>query len=375
MKRRGCELPTYHQGIAPALVSLVTGTEIDQLPERLTISMLPTKYAMKVARHKKNVASRHPSNKRMLVCKACGRKGQYDLGLVVIDPVVGKLQEQNSSFDMVEHIQCTGYFRCMHCNHAGEWSFPSDFSLFLTTALLVRLAKQENEKVTFGTLQMSDGFQPRWATDGEAHILQKMRAEGQDAFVWNRLGNLYLAGGRPELAVIAFEQSLCLDVGQLESHLSLADMLNQIGEHVDAAHHFRQVLVHARHYRKVDSKRLRDMLVHALQHLFELHLDKPDTISFIPTPEEYGDASKEMSDKRERVLEIKEFSLEPDQPESFYALAESYMGIQQTAAGSVIRSPEELDLLKGQPVRNTKIGRNEPCPCGSGKKYKKCCAS
>jgi len=27
----------------------------------------------------------------------------------------------------------------------------------------------------------------------------------------------------------------------------------------------------------------------------------------------------------------------------------------------------------GEPVRVTKIGRNEPCPCGSGKKYKKCC--
>ncbi len=26
-----------------------------------------------------------------------------------------------------------------------------------------------------------------------------------------------------------------------------------------------------------------------------------------------------------------------------------------------------------QPVRVTKVGRNEPCPCGSGKKYKKCC--
>ena len=24
---------------------------------------------------------------------------------------------------------------------------------------------------------------------------------------------------------------------------------------------------------------------------------------------------------------------------------------------------------------NTKIERNEPCPCGSGKKYKKCCAA
>jgi len=28
-----------------------------------------------------------------------------------------------------------------------------------------------------------------------------------------------------------------------------------------------------------------------------------------------------------------------------------------------------------EPVRRAepKIGRNDPCPCGSGKKYKKCC--
>jgi SEC-C motif-containing protein len=28
---------------------------------------------------------------------------------------------------------------------------------------------------------------------------------------------------------------------------------------------------------------------------------------------------------------------------------------------------------KGDPVRVEHVGRNEPCPCGSGKKYKKCC--
>jgi len=27
------------------------------------------------------------------------------------------------------------------------------------------------------------------------------------------------------------------------------------------------------------------------------------------------------------------------------------------------------------PVRHGKLGRNEPCPCGSGKKYKKCCGA
>lgn len=26
-------------------------------------------------------------------------------------------------------------------------------------------------------------------------------------------------------------------------------------------------------------------------------------------------------------------------------------------------------------VKNEKIGRNDPCPCGSGKKYKKCCGA
>ena len=29
--------------------------------------------------------------------------------------------------------------------------------------------------------------------------------------------------------------------------------------------------------------------------------------------------------------------------------------------------------VKKQPRKVTKIGRNDPCPCGSGKKYKMCC--
>jgi preprotein translocase subunit SecA len=29
---------------------------------------------------------------------------------------------------------------------------------------------------------------------------------------------------------------------------------------------------------------------------------------------------------------------------------------------------EKKPVVKGQ-----KVGRNDPCPCGSGKKYKKCC--
>ena len=38
----------------------------------------------------------------------------------------------------------------------------------------------------------------------------------------------------------------------------------------------------------------------------------------------------------------------------------------------------DLDILLNPPkqrVAEKKVGRNEPCPCGSGKKYKKCCGS
>lgn len=35
------------------------------------------------------------------------------------------------------------------------------------------------------------------------------------------------------------------------------------------------------------------------------------------------------------------------------------------------------DFVKAETVRREtpKVGRNEPCPCGSGKKYKKCCVN
>ncbi len=36
---------------------------------------------------------------------------------------------------------------------------------------------------------------------------------------------------------------------------------------------------------------------------------------------------------------------------------------------------EDGEIVKEEPIRREepKVGRNDPCPCGSGKKYKKCC--
>jgi len=52
---------------------------------------------------------------------------------------------------------------------------------------------------------------------------------------------------------------------------------------------------------------------------------------------------------------------------------------------NVVRGQEVTNILASGPVKSAvqtlktrtettkKIGRNDPCPCGSGKKYKKCC--
>jgi preprotein translocase subunit SecA len=51
---------------------------------------------------------------------------------------------------------------------------------------------------------------------------------------------------------------------------------------------------------------------------------------------------------------------------------------------TIVERPEEREDVvenryddeeekKKEPKHVTKIGRNDPCPCGSGKKYKKCC--
>jgi len=42
-----------------------------------------------------------------------------------------------------------------------------------------------------------------------------------------------------------------------------------------------------------------------------------------------------------------------------------------------IFSEEKTKQEKREPLTRQmpKIGRNDPCPCGSGKKYKKCCGA
>lgn len=47
--------------------------------------------------------------------------------------------------------------------------------------------------------------------------------------------------------------------------------------------------------------------------------------------------------------------------------------VERSENGEVKQGVERVNN-KAKPVKSAgKVGRNDPCPCGSGKKYKNCC--
>lgn len=80
-------------------------------------------------------------------------------------------------------------------------------------------------------------------------------------------------------------------------------------------------------------------------------------------------ASKDVAEALRQETENPEQSLE--------AMAETIRRVFPLAMGEYATLGRTIQGLvvdaEREPARSVKIGRNEPCSCGSGKKYKKCC--
>lgn len=57
----------------------------------------------------------------------------------------------------------------------------------------------------------------------------------------------------------------------------------------------------------------------------------------------------------------------------FLLKAEIRQNIERKEVSKKKITNESDETTKNSPKKSTKIGRNDPCPCGSGKKYKQCC--
>lgn len=368
--RGGTRIPTQHYGISPELLSLLTGKPVSSLPDHITPSVLPSRYAAMAYGKSRQFDRDLPENYATLTCPSCGKRGKYDVGAVFVDA---------RSHDPMAGIQLTGYFRCKHCNGAGDWELPPELLLRSMATLIGAAAggQDQDGPVMFGRTCLYDGFEGRFATDSESHLLGQLRESPSDGWLWNRLGNFYKSAGRPDLALVAFEQAIRLDESQVESQFSIGLLLSVLGHTREAGHHLRMALARARDYDQMDLLKLRDIVSIAVRELTDMSYRTRREIPVFPTPEEYGEQRYTSMVERTPVMQLKTFDLDMDDLTTFYPIAEVFVGPDRLT-GALARKERanrrEMAGTPGLPSRASRqIRRNEPCPCGSGKKYKKCC--
>lgn len=316
--------------INPILIQQLTGKDIMDIPESPTVSWLPGSYAGLVNKHKEKVERHFGENSFMIKCKSCERKGKYNVGMMVINTDIE---------DVEKSVQTTGYFRCKHCNDAGNWEMPSQFIIASTAGLLAnRLSETENSFMV-GKSLLYDGSWHQFCSDSELHLLNQLKKDPNNSFVWNRLGNSYSKGNRPELAAAVFEHSTVIDHGQIESHYSLGGYFLQIGDFEKSAYHFKQMLIGASDYHPINVEKLRGLMAHGLTDLFFIYQHSNGEIKFLPTKEELVAAGK-MKDS-ENIDFYTEVNITPGDPESFYPIAERYMGSNRKKLPTKLRTMKD----------------------------------
>jgi uncharacterized protein YchJ len=99
-----------------------------------------------------------------------------------------------------------------------------------------------------------------------------------------------------------------------------------------------------------------------------------------------ADRLADVCEEQGRAEEVKEFRRQAERSAATVEVSRTV-----SSAGKILRQKTQVNLggagvplselsnvadsLRGtsMPATRQKVGRNEPCPCGSGKKFKKCC--
>ncbi|WP_188456625.1 tetratricopeptide repeat protein [Virgibacillus oceani] len=343
---RMAELPVSQ--INPKLIKLLIEDKTKEIPDSPTKSCLTGKYVNTIIKNNEKVDRFHQENSFMLTCKSCGRKGKYDVGHMVVN---------TDGNDSVQSIQTTGYFRCKHCNDAGNWEMPNDFMILPLATVLKQIGSdgQNDNRCSVGKFELFDGSWHLYSSDAENHLLTKINENPLDGYLWNRLGNLYHQGNRPELAVNAFEQSVAIDPNQTESHYTLGNLLSQMEDFENAAYHYKRMLLTASDYRAVTTETLRQILAVGLQGLYIISQISGGDIPFLPTRDELIEAGK-LKEFESNVVDM-EIEIVPNQTESFYPSAEIYMGARQKELPASIRTLKKPKYKKKTKKRHKRTKR------------------
>ena len=203
-------------------------------------------------------------------------------------------------------------------------------------------------------------------------LVKEVEREPDNAELHRRLGNVLRNGLQPDLAMPHYQEALCLDPKEMDSVYSIADILVEQERYQEAAPYVETLVTLCRDP-QLDEGLGRDIFGPLLELVAEIEVNTGYRIELLSPSEEYLDIKREA--KEPVALEL--LPLDPGKPGDFEQMYHLFRHGSLPKGRPEQRWEEpEFDSRRPaytEPIRVSKVGRNDTCPCGSGKKYKRCC--
>ena len=319
------------------------------------------------SRHPEDMLEK-PISSFPLHCTNCGHTYHYELKKVYLDkggsPVIGDI------------IQCKG------CGSIETYEVTTR-AYFGFTAELMRLvaareAQPEKGLDSFETPLKIDqrvhmralGRKVRSISESYRVVKNELEKHPEDASLQRRMGNVLRNGGRSDLALPYYLEAIRLNPKDAESYYSIADILIDQGRYQEAIPYIEQVVLLCREG-KMDEDLRRPMFAALLDQVYIVERETGHKVEVFRLAK-----AEEMAQANETVtLDIRSFDLSKQEDFEWLYHTFRYGRVpQRPVKPDVTLEATRASQVKQSPItRGEKIGRNDPCPCGSGKKYKKCC--
>jgi tetratricopeptide (TPR) repeat protein len=278
-------------------------------------------------RAKRKPSTRSEEGLRLrLRCTACGYEREHRVGTVYYDEATKERRERGEPTPYSEWIVGQKIV-CPKCGAVDQYQ-PSAFAMITLTAELLKMtaarkagepgAEADVGPVRFIRFGLEDGREMH-PLEAFAMYREQIAVEPNQADLRERYGNALRFLGHREEAVEQFRETLRLEPANLEARLNLGRLARDAGDRAEARRMFESVIAEA--------------------------------------PKSGLPKSEQMSYAEAAAVDLVDL-----------------VGARELAKSSRARpapSPEPAPARSSAPAI-PKVGRNDPCPCGSGKKYKKC---
>jgi len=328
-----------------------------------------------------------------LRCARCGHVDEYDVGRVVIHPRLEQCER-----DGWDGIVLGRIIVCTSCGAEDDYTIRPMDKLRLGLRGVVDLdpsfAKElPDGGVFFAELRLWDGTLVKRPSEALRHLRALAEQQPERGEGWRRLGNLYERYDQQGDAVAAWLRA-AEDPDEMEACFSLADHYDNEGDLQRAYHFAARTIMRlgsvgkaraAVPVRQAAAKTALGIVQAALQcsgeplALLVVWTGPARTTDRIVNLSSVDLRTVRRWDRLANLLAsdaIVGASLTQDLPEERCTILGELLESDAPIGGQLPRRGA-FAAARGLPPASApasaKVGRNEPCPCGSGKKYKKCC--